>query len=128
MNGQLIWDNEEKTVLRQVYQGSPTVNDIQEMAAQTYDLLMAVPHKVHLIIESGLMNKAARDSFVQASRTLDQKVAPNQGMVVVVNETAGMQVFVKTVGVRAPRASTNVHTVRTLEEARTLIAEKTSKA
>jgi hypothetical protein len=123
MRGQVFWDNDEKTILRQVYPDGPTVQDIKEMAALTYEMITALPHKVNLIIETK-NTKTLRNSLIEVSRDLDKYVAPNQGVVVIVGDVAGLQFTTKAVGLAAPKATSSGFGAKTVEEARSLIASK----
>jgi hypothetical protein len=123
MTNELVWDNEEKTVVRQIYVGEVTVDDVKEMAQKTYDLLLTMPHTVHLIVETRNPSRSSRNSFIQAGRTLDKTVAPNQGLVVIIDTSIATQFSIKAIGLTAPKAAKNVYTVATLDEAREVIKQ-----
>jgi hypothetical protein len=124
MNGQLVWDNDEHTILRQIYSDHLQASDILEMATKTYEMLLTVPHTVHLIIEMPPFTRAIRQSWLEASQKLNRTVAPNQGVVVSVIKTGGVDLLAKSIGVAAPKAAKNVFEAKSVEEARALIAEK----
>jgi hypothetical protein len=125
MNGQVFWDNDEHTILRQIYNENVQVNDIVEIATKTYETLLTVPHKVHLIIEMPPFTRSIRQSWLEASQKLNRTVAPNQGIVVSIIKGGGSDLLVKSIGVAAPKAAKNVFEAKSVEEARQLIAEKT---
>lgn len=127
MKGQLIWDNEEKTVLRQVYAANFTAEDILDMARTTYELLSDIPHTVHLFIELSHLSRSGQMSFMEAAKDLDSTVASNQGYVIIIGGGLGMMYTAKTMELSAPKASENSHFVDTLEEARQVLRRLTSK-
>jgi hypothetical protein len=127
VKGQLVWDNAEKTVLRQVYAANFTANDILEMARATYDLLADVPHTVHLLLELSHLSRNGQMSFMDAAKDLDATVASNQGYVIVIGGGLGMQYTAKTMELSAPKAAEKTHFAETLDEARQLLRRLISK-
>lgn len=123
----LIWDNEEKTILRQVYTGKITPEDVLRVASKTHDLLMTVPHKVHLIIDVSKA-RSTHQSFVKAARELDKKVAPNQGVVVVVDDAIASKLTLQSMKLVATESTRNTWNVKTVEEAHKLIAHYMDQA
>jgi hypothetical protein len=126
VKGKIVWDNEEKTILRQIYPKDFTVDDIQEMALETYHLLATVPHTVHLILELTSLTRSSQISFMDAASELDATVSRNQGHVVMVGGGLAMQYAAKTIALSAPRATENSHFVDTLDEARELLKRLTA--
>ncbi|HEX2620636.1 MAG TPA: hypothetical protein VHL11_10820, partial [Phototrophicaceae bacterium] len=80
-----------------------------------------VPHTVHLIIETLASARGTHQSFVKVGRELDKHVAPNQGQVVVVDPGFTAELTTKAMKLVADESVRNVHTVKTLGEARTYL-------
>ena len=121
MTHEVFWDNETKTVLRQEYYDSPTVEEIVEVATKTNEMLKTVSHPVHLIIQQQHRGLRERQAFIKAADQLESHVAPNQGIVIVIDPSIALQFSIKSMALVAPKAATQVHQVHTLEEAREFI-------
>jgi hypothetical protein len=121
VKGTLIWDNDDKTILRHCYTANLTAADVIDMACATYDLLMSVPHIVHIIIELPGLTRASQVQIMEAADQLDDCLAPNQGYSVTVGGGLAMAYAVKTMAKVAPRSMERAHFADTLDEARALI-------
>ncbi len=126
MKAKLIWDNPEKTLLRQVYTGNITTEDILGTARETYELLGTVPHTVHLFLELSSLSRSVQISFMEAAKDLDLMVASNQGYVIGIGGGLGLLYTVKSMEIAAPKATEKSYLVDTMEEARELLRKLTS--
>ena len=78
-----IWDNNEKTVLRHVYDGSWTWNDFKANLLKSRAMLDGIQHKVDLIIDTR-NGKLLPDGGVGSLHTLRGGNHPNLGKTVLV--------------------------------------------
>lgn len=110
------WENDEKTILRQIYTDRWTVDDFLACTDRTYRLLKSVPHTVHIIID---LSQAVRtpSNILSVMRYAEQHVNDNLGLITVV----GADDFAKAVFMPAkriaPNATRNMIFVETLPEA-----------
>lgn len=122
MGIQLVWEDDDKTILRHIYEGIWTVADFIGAVDESRKLLLEVEHPVDLIID---MREAAGPppKIMSAYRYADQKVPPNQRLIVMVNPNEYMKTFNNIVGKIAPRAAENRNLVESMDGAFELIAE-----
>jgi hypothetical protein len=122
MGIKLIWDNDEKTILRRVLLGRWTAEEYLNSVNRAYKLLNGLDHTVHLIID-GTQENRTPTNILSIIRNIDDKIAPNQGMVVLVGVDDTYKSIAKAARKLAPRAMQNRHYANTLDDARRLIAD-----
>jgi hypothetical protein len=100
---EVIWDNDEKTILRWDFYPGWTWNDVPAAAKQTQEHLAGIEHEVSIIYNS---NKTAipMDNALQNLRFLMQREPTYRGMTVIAN-TSGfgiqlVQIIMKVFRVR----------------------------
>ncbi len=83
---EVLWDNNEKTIMRWEFHHGWTWNDIPIAAKQTHELLKGVDHEVNIIYNT---NKTAvpMENALQNLRFLMQRDASYTGMTVIANAT-----------------------------------------
>lgn len=111
-----IWENDEKTILRQIYTDRWTVDDFIACTDRTHRLLKSVPHTVHLIID---LSQAVRtpSNILSAMRYAEQHVNDNLGLIAIVGaDDFAKQVFAPAKRL-APNATGRITFVETLPEA-----------
>ena len=120
--GHLInWDNDEKTVLLQMYTDPVTKDDLYHLVKNTAAMLAACDHTVHLIIDERKVN------FVLNSADLgyiQKMLPPNQGTVMLVvlpGNLAYKQLFLDRVTYQVDRDGT--HFVESNRDARLLLQQ-----
>jgi hypothetical protein len=89
---------------------------------RAYKLLNGLDHTVHLIID-GTQENRTPTNIPSIIRNIDDKIAPNQGMVVLVGVDDTYKSITKAARKLAPRAMQNRHYADTLDDARRLIAD-----
>lgn len=117
---QVVWDDDAKTIIRQIYSGHVVLNDYYDAVDHFVELASSVDYTVHSIMDRRdiLVSQA---SYLQVMRYGDKKIPDNVGLRVIINAMAITRMMVN-IGERiTPRLINNVHIVDTLEEARTTI-------
>lgn len=122
----LIWDNEEKTVLRHIYEGEWTLEDLHAMIDSTYKWIDTVGHSQIVNIIADLSQSATPPSKVlSASRHYRSKRHARQGIQVIVGSSLRltfMKIITQAAMAIVPQAR-NVRFADTVEEARQIIQE-----
>ncbi|GAB4512452.1 MAG: hypothetical protein OHK0046_11980 [Anaerolineae bacterium] len=121
MGIRVVWDNPEKTTLRQVFSGRWELDDLYQCADKTHRLISSLEHPVHVIMD--LTDSQAPTNMLSAVRYLESRVAPNQGIVVMVGADDFMASMLEVARRIAPRATANGHWADNLEDARRVISE-----
>jgi len=112
----LVWDNDQKSILRQVYVGHWTQEDFFASFAEAEALYSSVEHDIDLIIDLR-QNQTNPLSMINTFSRTESRVHPNHASVTVV----GVNSFIRVLGgisvKLAPRLSRNLAFVATLDEA-----------
>ena len=114
------WDDDEKTILRQVYNGLWTWQEMDAMLSQAYQLIEVVGHRVDFIVDIRKSNFVP-DNFVSGIGKAERKLHPNQGVVVLVGATALIDRLLKLAN-DLNKIQQDPGMVSSLEEARAFIA------
>ena len=122
MGIKILWEDRDKTVMRQVYEGRWSVDDFRQVISTTHKLLNGLPHTVDIIMDATLSD-GTPSNILAAMRYAEQQVAPNQGRVVVIGADLFMQEMLAVAKRIAPRATGNTTLVDTLEDARVLVGQ-----
>ena len=126
MSIQVIWDDETKTIIRQIYSGKLTLDDYITATNVLEQMVKSVPRTVHSLMDrTGVIS--APGVVLPAMRYANSHVPPNLGLRVIIKADMFTHVIVD-IGRRvAPRLIHDIYFVETLEEGRAIIA-KHSKA
>jgi hypothetical protein len=122
-----FWDNDEKTILRQVFYDRATVTDYYQVNDECIAMMNEQPHTVDLILDV-TDAKIDMTGFLAAIGSVEKKVPANQRLVVIVKANQFIQTMAKVASQFAKRATANVYFVDTLEEAYKLIKEYDANA
>lgn len=118
----LVWEDDEKTILRHIYDGQWTTADLYRAIDESRRLLLEVKHPVDLIID--MRTSADPPSGVlPAYQHADRQKPDNQRLVVMVQTGKVMQTINRVTGKVAPKTAQNRVLVDTMEEAFALIAK-----
>jgi len=118
----VIWDNKEKTIIRQIYSGDTSHQDYIQAVDEFAALASSVSHIVHSIMDRREIESAPSVN-ISGLRYGNQHMPANVGLRVVVKPGLFTQIMVD-VGKRiAPNLVQQVYFVDTLEEAYAIIAE-----
>ena len=124
---QVIWDDESKTAIRQIYSGKLTLQDyvtatdaVEHMAKEVSYTVHSLMDRTHVISAPGVV--------LPAMRYANNHVPPNLGIRVIIKGDTFTRVIVD-IGRRvAPRLVHDIYFVETLEAGRAIIAKHTAKA
>lgn len=125
MPGRIEWDNEEKTILRMIYEGHVRLEDYYRVTDETFDAISPLTHTVHTIMLRQHV-KSVPATMSKVLQYANRKTPPNLGINVIVGATAMTKMLVRLAKVIAPRLAKEVYFANSLEEARQLIAEKSA--
>jgi hypothetical protein len=120
------WDNDEKTIVRQEYQGVWTWDDYFTALHESDELVASVEHCVDVIVNMrpGILPK--NGAAMSNARSAMRSGPPNRGLVVIVTNPfirALLNVFLKIDRQFAPM----VAGVDSIEQARALIAQRAAE-
>ncbi|MDX2078267.1 MAG: hypothetical protein SFZ02_17675 [bacterium] len=123
MGFNVIWDNDEKTILRQTYTARWTVDDFLACTDKTYRLLNNVPHTVHIIID---LTQATRTpaNILSAMRYAEEHVNENLGQIVVIGADDFAKEIFSPARRIAPNATRTMIFVETLPQAYDFLAQQ----
>lgn len=117
---QVVWDNEAKTVIRQIYSGNVSLQDYMTAADDVERLAKMVPHTVHSIMDRGQI-QSTPSMVLRALRYANNHVPPNLGLRVIINGDVFTRVVVDIGRQIAPRLIRDIYFVDTLDAARDVI-------
>ena len=124
---QVVWDDESKNTIRQIYSGKLTLQDYI-IATDTVEVMAKqVTHTVHSLMDRTDV-VSAPGIVLPAMRYANSHVPPNLGVRVIIKGDMFTHVIVD-IGRRiAPRLIHDVYFVATLEEGRAIITKHIKKA
>ena len=122
MGIQLVWEDVDKTILRHIYEGAWTVQDLIGAVNGSRDFLLEAKYPVDLIIDMRGAN-GPPPGVISAYKYAERQVPDNQRLVVMVNPNLYMKTFNRVVGKIAPRIAENRSVVQSMEDAFDLISE-----
>jgi hypothetical protein len=126
MGHSIDWDNNDKTVVLQQYHAPATKEDLYQLAQKSSEMLNAVPHTVHLILDERSIKLLLTTIDLQY---LEKFVPRNQGICVMV--VPKFDVSYKMLTQRlgkfvAPKSVNRSYFASSVEEARELLCKKAS--
>jgi hypothetical protein len=124
---QVVWDDETKSTIRQIYSGNLTLQDYitaTDVLAQT---AKSVPHTIHSLMDRTEVTSAP-GVVLPAMRYANNHVPSNLGIRVVIKGDMFTHVIID-IGRRiAPRLVHDIYFADTLDEGRAIIAKHTKAA
>ena len=124
---QVIWDDEGKTTIRQIYSGKLTLQDYIVATDKVEAMAKEVSHTVYSLMDRTEVISAP-GIVLPAMRYANNHVPPNLGVRVIIKGDMFTHVIVD-IGRRvAPRLVHDIYFVDTLEEGRAVIAKHAQKA
>jgi len=124
---QVVWDNDAKTVIRQIYSGQLTLQDYIVATNEMERMIKGVPHTVHSLMDRTEV-VSAPGIVLPAMRYANSHVPPNLGIRVIIKGDMFTHVIVD-IGRRvAPRLIHDIYFVDSLEEGRAVIDKHSKKA
>jgi len=127
MSVDVIWDNEERSTLRYVFDKHWTWEDVATATLEAHAALDAVPHRhVAIIFDAPPNVRVPPDTLVNARRAIGSSHSKGYPLVfVLVNPLARM--IVSTLAHISGSIGAQMHIVDSIAEARTVIAEHAAK-
>jgi hypothetical protein len=125
---QVVWDDAEQRIVREVYIGDVTVDDYYRCSSDTLQLIAEQSHPVDVILDLTQTRNIDMTGFLGAVRAMDKKTPDNQRLVLVVQANLFIQTMGKIATTIARRATANLHFVKTLDDAYAIIAEHNAQA
>ena len=123
----VVWDNNAKTIIRQIYTGKLTLQDYIVATNELEQMAKEVTHTVHSLMDRTDVISAP-GLVLPAMRYANSHVPPNLGIRVIIKGDMFTHVIVD-IGRRvAPRLIHDIYFVDSLEEGRAVIAKHTKQA
>ena len=123
----VVWDNNAKTIIRQIYTGKLTLQDYIMATNELEQMAKEVTHTVHSLMDRTDVTSAP-GIVLPAMRYANSHVPPNLGIRVIIRGDMFTHVIVD-IGRRvAPRLIHDIYFVDSLEEGRAVIAKHTKQA
>lgn len=117
------WDNDEKTILMEVFEGRWVIEDYYRMIDEAVERLAEVSHTVHIIADATQSTMPPTQIMIGMQYAL-KRIPSNQGLTVFVKLNRVMLMFVEVARQISPTVAKSTYMADTVEEARRLIAEK----
>jgi hypothetical protein len=113
-----VWDNDEKTIIRYIYDGSWTWDDFYTAFGQAYKMIDTVNHRVDIIVDVR-MSSLLPQNALSRGRQLSTSTHTNQGRTIVVGANALMRSVSNIFNKVYTKAADDlkISFVRTMEEA-----------
>ncbi|MDX1995152.1 MAG: hypothetical protein SF029_22410 [bacterium] len=123
MSVQVFWDNEDKTVIRAVYEGDVTLEDYYTAIDQTAALMQQVTHSVYHILHRQNV-RSQPSTMATVMRYANRKLPANHAGSVIIGSRALTKILVNIAKSIAPHLAKEVYFADTLEDARRIIAQQ----
>ena len=122
MGIQVIWDNEEKTMLRYIFDVRWSWDDFYGAKVEAYSLLDTVHHKVGVIFDTPA-KVVLPSHLITHSKSAISKTHANTSVVAIVVPNTYARTMLAMVMKLSKKAAETLRLVSTLDEARTLVAD-----
>jgi hypothetical protein len=120
---QIIWDNEEKTILRHVYTGQWTWEEMRQQDAEVQAMLSTVSHPVDMIIDMRDSFFLPRGPTIGNLRNAEAHLPANARSIVLVGSNILVLLISRVMRLIPSTASRRFYIAASLEEARDIIAK-----
>lgn len=126
MGVQIFWDNDEHTIIRQMYDGEIRSEDYYRAIDQVAKMIQSEPHPVHSIYHRAGI-KAQPSSLVSILRYGHRVMPPNLGINVIVGASPFTRVMVNIGSAIAGNLVRNVFFADSTAEAHAIIAREAQR-
>jgi len=120
------WDDEAKTIIRQIYEGDIILDDYYLATDEFIKLAKSVPHTVHSIMDRSKIRKTS-GSVLRVMRYASERMPANVSLRIIVRANMMTKITVDMGKKIAPKLVENVAYCENLEEAHRLIANHSVK-
>jgi hypothetical protein len=114
------WDRADHTVIRHTFEGQWTLDEFIVSNDRLLKMIRAEPHTVHVIGDM-TQTKSAPQRLLSISRYLENNMADNVGLIVLVDPGYFIQALINIASRLMPRFVATLRYAKTLEEAHALI-------
>ena len=132
MNITVVWDNDEKTILRYIYGKNWNWTDFRKVAKEAYQMLDTVDHKVNIIMDFQNAQLVPQGAITNVQRAFSTRRHANINVTVIVGASANNFLqAIAGIGRTLTRSSSNdwqLSFVATLPEAYALLNKKQDQA
>ncbi len=122
MGIQIVWDNDEKTILRYIFDTHWTWDDFYAAKAEAYSQIDTVPHKVGVIFDAP-EKITLPANMITHNKSAVSKTHANTAIVVVVVTNLYLRTMLTMVMKLSKKAADTLRLVSSLDEARALCHE-----
>ena len=122
----VFWDNPERNIIRQEFNGRWTSDEYVKNVFTMYDMIRTVPHKVHIIVDM-TRTEGMTTRMIAAAPRFNANLPDNRGMTVGINIPSYLVSIVRVATRIYPRLGRNVHFTNTLDEAYTTIQKHSAR-
>lgn len=119
---EVIWDNEEKTIIRQIYSGVLILEDYMAATDRFLELANSVEHTVHTILDRQNVEEM-KASSMKAMKYANERIPHNVGLRFVIKPNKLSEAMINMGRYLAPKLVNNVVIVDSVEEAHQKVAE-----
>ncbi len=126
MGIQLIWENDEKTIIRHIYDAEWSLEDYYRLIDTHVQTLTSVSHTVDIINDLRKVTHVP-ESILSAIRHAIRVAPPNEGINVMVGATMLIQMLVGSANISVKGESPMLIQANTIEEALALIQREQAK-
>ena len=126
MGIKIVWDNEEKTIIRYVYDAKWTWDDFFKAKTESYNQIDTVSHKVGVIMDTP-PDVAIPPGLLTHGRSALGHTHDNTAIIVVIIQNRFVQVMISTLVKVSVLAARRVQTAKNLDEAREIIEKRLSE-
>lgn len=120
------WDNADKTIIRNDFEGNWTWEEYFEMIEQRNALMSSVDHRVDVIANMRPANMPTSGGALSSAKLSLSNVPPNHGIfVIVINTMVGTMLDIFKLFDR--QTGISLHAAKSLEEAREIISQERAK-
>jgi hypothetical protein len=116
----IVWDNDERTIIRHVYEGKWTLEEYYALIDQNYNEIDSVNHRVDIINDLREMS-GVPSNMTTAIRYAARRAHKNEGINVMVAPPTFVKILVEAINNAVGEHTEVLHT-KTLEEAYDIIA------
>lgn len=116
----VIWDDEAKTIIRQIYSGRVILDDYYKATDQFVKLANSVDYTVHSIMDRQDV-LISEGSYLQVMRYANKIMPDNIGIRAIIKANVMTRMMINIGSRLAPRLVSQIRLVNNLEEARQVI-------
>lgn len=118
------WDNAEKTIIREIFEGKWDLTDLMRMFDESGVEIGKVDHRVDVIMDFRESTKILPGNLLSSMRSIDRRAPTNMGISVVVGASNYIKSLIDVMRRLMPKPLARVRVVETLEQAYAAIQQE----